>query len=97
LSAALRELNPKSAEETAQIIELAYPEYPESAEAMRGILLTGDVAPDPAHWPDIVYIMGALTGEVWPPERLKRLANQVDEGLDSHPASSVGVSPVLPK
>jgi hypothetical protein len=87
LSAALRELNPKSPDETAQTIAQIYEGYPESAEHMRGILLTGETLPDREFWLDLGYTMSALTGEVWPPQKIAELATQA-AGLESQVSSS---------
>jgi hypothetical protein len=95
LSAALRELNPKSADETAQTIAQIYEGYPESAEHMRRILLTGETLPDREFWLDLGYTMSALTGEVWPPQKIAELATQA-AGLESQLSSSED-DPVQPK
>jgi hypothetical protein len=95
LSAALRELNPKSADETAETIAQIYEGYPESAEHMRRILLTGETLPDREFWLDLGYTMSALTGEVWPPQKIAELATQA-AGLESQVSSSED-DPVQPK
>jgi hypothetical protein len=77
----LRSRNLKSPQETEEIIKELFAGYPESQEDMRGILITGTTPPAREHWLNLGYTMSALSGEIWPPQKLEALARECHADL----------------
>lgn len=76
LSVALKELNPCSDADTVAAVNKLFEGYPESAESVIGILVTGEVKPTKNHWLSLSYAMNKLTGEMWPPAKIEKLAKE---------------------
>lgn len=76
LSAALRELNPCSDEITISTVRELFSDYPESADAVIAVLVTGTALPVREDWLNLSYAMNRLTGDMWPPTKIEELARE---------------------
>ena len=72
----LRKRNLKDEQNTRATIAELFDGYPETQADMIGILITGDIARTREHWLNLGYTMSALSGEIWPPQKLEALAKE---------------------